>query len=169
HKDETAVRTGPPYVTEVPEEGMYGFTLLAKSGLGLGKKPPQRGDSPQVWVEVDLTKPAVSLTDVRHGLGAKAREVTITWSATDRNLARRPITLAYAEKAGGPWVPFAANIENTGKYVWAMPAGAPNSFLVRVEAVDLVGNVGSAQSAKPLVIDMSQPSAVILGVDSAEK
>ncbi|MBI1915510.1 MAG: hypothetical protein HYS12_12360 [Planctomycetes bacterium] len=168
-KDEGTGRSGPPYVFEVPEEGMYGFTLIAKSGLGLGKKPPQRGDLPQVWVEVDQTKPAVTLLDVQHGVGAKAREITITWSATDRNLARRPITLAYAESAEGSWTPLAANIENSGRYVWTMPASAPASFFVRVEAVDLVGNVGSAQSTKPIVIDLSQPEVQLDGVDSSEK
>src|SRR5262249_24725010 len=143
--------------------------LVAKSGLGLGKKPPAAGDPPQVWVEVDLTKPVVSLLDVKHGVGEKAREITITWSASDRNLARRPITLSFAEEAAGPWMPLAAHMENTGSYVWNTPASAPASFLVRVEASDLVGNLGFAQSAKPLLIDMSQPTPVILGVEPGEK
>jgi len=168
-KDESTGRSGPPYVFEVPEEGMYGFTLVARSGIGLGKKPPQRGDTPQVWVEVDLTKPAVTLLDVKHGVGAKAREITISWSATDRNLARRPITLAYADSPEGSWVPLAANIENTGRYVWNMPTSAPASFFVRAEAVDLVGNVGTAQTTKAVVIDLSQPQVELLGVDSTDK
>src|SRR5262249_37171543 len=137
--------------------------------LGLGKKPPQRGDMPQVWVEVDQTKPVVSLLDVKHGVGAKAREITITWSATDRNLARRPITLAYAETAEGSWMPLAANIDNSAASVGTMPANAPASFFIRVEAADLVGNVSSAQSTKPIVIDLSQPEVQLDGVDSSEK
>ena len=148
---------------------MYGFTLVARSGLGLGKKPPQRGDMPQVWVEVDQTKPAVSLLDVKHGVGTKAREITITWSATDRNMARRPVTLSYAEKAEGPWLPLAANIENSGRYVWDMPANGPNSFLIRVEAADMVGNMGVAQLTKPVEIDTSRPTVAITGVEPGEK
>ena len=169
HKDEAAGRSGPPYVTEVPEEGMYGFTLVAKSGLGLGKQPPVSGDTPQVWVEVDLTRPVVSLGEVKHGIGAKAREVIINWSAADRNMARRPVTLSYAEKTEGPWLPLAANIENSGRYVWNMPSNGPNTFLVRVEAVDLVGNMGMAQSSTPVVIDMSRPTVSIIGVEPGEK
>ena len=169
HKDEVAGRSGPPYVTEVPEEGMYGFTLVAKSGLGLGKQPPVAGDPPQVWVEVDLTRPVVRLAEVKHGVGAKAREVIIKWSANDRNMARRPVTLSYAEKSEGPWLPLAANIENSGRYVWNMPTSGPNTFLVRVEAVDLVGNMGMAQSSTPVVIDMSRPTVSILGVEPGEK
>src|SRR5205823_9993305 len=127
-KDEGKGRAGPPYLFEAPEAGMYGFTLVARSGLGLGKRPPQRGDTPQVWVEVALTKPAVRLLAVTHGVAAKAREITITWSIAERNLAHRPITLAYAESAEGPWMPLAANLENKGCYVWNMPATAPASF-----------------------------------------
>src|SRR5262249_27082974 len=149
-KDEAAVRKGPPYTIEVPEEGMYGFTLVAKNGVGIGKQPPQPGDMPQVWVEVDLNKPTVSLLGGKHGVGTKAREITINWSAHDRNLARRPITLSYSEHADGPWLPLAANIENSGQYVWQMPSSGPATFFTRVEAVDLVGNVGSSQSAKAL-------------------
>src|SRR5262249_36219284 len=131
-KDESKGQSGPPYVFEAPEAGMYGFTLVARSDLGLGKKPPQVGDTPQVGVEVALTRPPVRLLAVTHGVGAKAREITITWSVTERNLAHRPITLTYAESAEGPWIPLAANVENTGRYVWNMPASAPASFFVRV-------------------------------------
>jgi hypothetical protein len=163
-KDESA-QIGPPCVTEVLEEGMYGFTLVAKSGLGLGKKPPKSGDLPQVWVEVDLSKPTVNLHEAQHGTGARAREITIQWSATDRNLARRPITLSYSEKADGPWTILANNIENTGRHVWTLPPNVQPSLHLRVEATDLVGNVGSAVSARPLVIDLSRPQVDITGVE----
>jgi hypothetical protein len=169
HKHESTGKTGPPYVIEVPEEGTYGFTLIARNGVGVGKEPPQPGDLPQVWVEVDLTKPKVKLVDVKPGARPQAREVSIQWEASDRNLARRPITLSYAECADGPWVPLAANIANSGKHTCSMPANAPASFFTRVEAVDLVGKVGSAQSTKPTSIDLSQPSVSILGVESGDK
>src|SRR5262249_59494669 len=35
------------YEVTVHQEGLYGFTLLAKSGVGLGERPPQVGDQPQ--------------------------------------------------------------------------------------------------------------------------
>ena len=168
HKDESA-RCGPPCETTVPEEGMYGFTLVAKNGVGLGKNPPVAGDPPQVWVEVDLTKPVVSALDAKHGVGPKAREITITWSASDRNMARRPVTLSYAEKADGPWLPLAANIENSGHYVWDMPSNGPNSFLLRVEAADIVGNIGTAQLTRPVEIDTSRPTVSITDVEPGEK
>ena len=168
-KDETTGRSGPPYVVEVQGEGMYGFTLVARNGVGLGKEPPKSGDLPQVWVEVDLTRPTVNLLDVKNGNGAKAREVTIQWEAFDRNLARRPVSLSYAASAEGPWSPIASNIENSGHYVWQMPSNGPLTFYIRVEAADMVGNVGVAQASKPLSIDTTQPTVSILGVEPGDK
>jgi hypothetical protein len=152
------------YVIEVDEEGMYGFTLVAKSGLGLGKEPPASGDQPQVWVIVDLTKPDVQLTEMSPA--KKGHEITIGWKATDSNLGRQPITLSYSEKEDGPWKVIASNLENNGKYVWQVPQELAR-ILVRVDASDLSGNVGSAQSAKPIMLDSSTPKVSIIAVEAA--
>src|SRR5262249_41234813 len=141
-KDPAAGRGAPPFVAEVEGEGTYGFTLVAKNGLGVGQDPPKSGDLPQVWVEVDLTRPAVKLEEVKHGQGDKARGGTIRWTGKGRNLGGRAIPLSHAEGAGGPGTTVAANLENSGRYVWAMPDKAPARFFVRVEAADLAGNVG---------------------------
>ncbi|HXG08168.1 MAG TPA: hypothetical protein VNK04_00090 [Gemmataceae bacterium] len=159
----------PPYVVEVSEEGLYGFTLVARSGVGFGEQPPRVGDPPQVWVEVDLTKPRVQLLNLEVGRGPEMGNLTITWSATDKNLGPRPITLAYAERPEGPWTVIAANEENSGRFLWRMPPDVPYQFYVRVEATDLAGNVGSAETAKPIVVDLSQPKVRVLGVDPADK
>src|SRR5262249_22634088 len=55
-----APRQGP-YTVTVQSEGRYGFTLIPRSGVGLADKPPQAGDQPQIWVEVDETKPDLRL------------------------------------------------------------------------------------------------------------
>lgn len=154
------------YVIEVDEEGMYGFTLVARSGLGLGKEPPAPGDQPAVWVIVDLTRPDVQLTEVTPPTSARNQTVTIGWKATDKNLGRGAINLAYAEKEDGPWKPIASNVENTGKYVWQVPQGLPR-FLVRVEAADLAGNVARVQSSRPILLDNSRPEVLITNVEAA--
>lgn len=169
NKHETNGKNGPPYVFEVPEEGMYGFTLVARNGVGIGKDTPKPGDLPQIWVEVDLTKPAVNLTEVKQGAGSKFREVTVTWNAQDRNLARRPVTILVADKPDGPWVPLAANIENSGQYTGMIPSNGPVNFYTRVEAVDLVGNIGQAQAEKPTSLDASQPTISILGIEAGDR
>jgi hypothetical protein len=155
----------PPCVIEVNQEGLYGFTLLARSGVGMAQEPPQPGDPPQVWVEVDLTKPAVQLTGVEFVCTPKARTLTVRWTAGDKNISPRPITISHADQPDGPWTVVAANLENTGHHEWPVPASAPRAVYVRVEATDLVGNVGAAQTPNPVLIDQSQPTVSILTVE----
>jgi hypothetical protein len=168
-KSNTPPQTKPPYVIEVSEEGVYGFTLLAKSGIGIGKEPPKPGEQPQVWVEVDMTRPVVRLLGIEANLQNNAPNLVVRWSASDKNLGSRPITLSYAEHEQGPWVPMASNIENTGRFVWPLPSNAPARFLVRVEAIDLPGNVGSAQTPRTILVDTAVPTVAILNVEPAKK
>ena len=88
----------------------------------------------------------------------------ISWSAADKNLGPKPITLSYSDTGKGMWTPIAANLTNSGRYMWQMPSSVSGRFLVRVEATDLAGNTGSAQS-EPVLIDLSQPSISILNVE----
>ncbi len=161
--------TPPPFVVDVNGEGLYGFTLIVRSGVGLGERAPQVGDQPQVWVEVDLTKPTARLTSVDVGRGTEMGRLTLRWVASDKSLGPQPITLSYAEQPRGPWTPIAANIENNGTYVWHMPKEVPYQFHVRVEAADKAGNVGSDETPKPVIVDLFHPKGVIVGVEPMSK
>lgn len=154
-------------IVEVSGEGVYGLTLVAKSGVGLGVRPPQTGDRPQVWVEVDMTKPLVQLYNVLVGQGDDKGKLTITWTARDKNLQRTPITLSYAEQPAGPWTPIVQNHLNTGRYLWQTPERVPYQFYVKVEAVDAAGNIGEAVTEQMVKVDLSQPKAKILNVGPA--
>jgi hypothetical protein len=163
-RDETGAETKPPYIIEVSEEGLYGFTLLAKNGIGLSNDPPKSGDAPQVWVEVDLTKPAVSLTDVKATVDGKGPALAIGWKASDKNMTNQPITISYSEKESGPWQPIASHLDNTGKYLWPIRAGLPGKIFVQVEARDLAGNAGAAKTTTPVQIDLTRPVVQITDV-----
>jgi hypothetical protein len=154
---------------DVVGEGLYGLTLVAKSGVGLGERTPQIGDRPQLWIEVDLTKPAVQLHNVLVGTGPDKGKLNITWTARDKNLARDPITLSYAENAAGPWTPFAEKLANTGRYIWNMPERIPYQFHLKVEALDAAGNIGDAVTESQIKVDLSQPKVKILTVEPAGK
>jgi len=158
-----------PYVIEVGDEDLYGFTLVAHSGSGVSTQVPKPGDLPQVWVEVDVTSPVVRLLGVEPGTGTKAGTVTILWSATDKHLGSTPISIAYAERPEGPWQPIADKIANDGCYVWKLTPGLPMQFYVRVQAVDEARNVGEAQTPQPIVGDLARPSISILGVAPAAR
>ncbi|OAI50687.1 hypothetical protein AYO44_17560 [Planctomycetaceae bacterium SCGC AG-212-F19] len=155
----------PPFVFDVAHEGLYGFSLVARSGVGLGERPPQPGDAPQIWVEVDETKPVVRLLATDVGRGSDAGNLTVTWTATDKNLHAEPITISYAEQAEGPWTTIGANLPNTGRYVWRMPAtGVPFRFFMRVEAIDKAGNVGSDKTPAHVIVDLKLPKPRIVDV-----
>ena len=158
-----------PLVFDVSGEGVYGFTLVARSGVGLSERPPQVGDRPQIWVEVDLTRPVVQVHSVNVGRGSDKGKLTINWSARDKNLGREPISLSYAKETGGPWTPIAEHVPNTGRYVWKMPEQVPYQFYVRVEAADQAGNVGEAVTPDMVRVDLALPRVRILAVEPASR
>jgi hypothetical protein len=166
-KYQTEYPPDAPFEIAVAGEGRYGFTLVAVSGVGHAEARPQAGDPPQVWVEVDLTPPAVQLIGVDVGNGAEKGTVTIEWRAADKFLAAQPITLSYGT-ADGQWTPIAANIANSGRYVWRMPEGLPFQFPIRVEAIDQAGNVGSDKTKKDVIVDLSVPKARVIGVEGVK-
>jgi hypothetical protein len=150
---------------DVEGEGVYGITMCAKSGVGLGERPPQIGDRPQMWIEVDLTKPAVQIQNVIVGNGADKGKLSILWSARDKNLGNDPITLSYAEQAKGPWKTISEKLSNSGRFIWALPERVPYQFYVRVEAVDRAGNIGEAITADLVRVDLAMPKVKILNVE----
>jgi hypothetical protein len=158
----------PPFVVEVKEEGRYGFTLVARNAAGVGQ-PPQGNDPPQVQVEVDLTSPVVQLLAMQPDPNPENHSITVLWQASDKNLSPQPITLLWARDAAGPWFPITSELENTGRFVWRLPAGLPPQVWVRVEAADLAGNVGMAQTAEAIPVDRSTATPTVLTLSSLQK
>lgn len=152
-RGEIVAQTNHSFSVEVKEEGLHGFTLLARNGSGAGKDAPAVGEQPQMWVMVDYTKPSVQITSVEVAHGGKAPTVQVHWTAKDKNLGPRPITLSYSELSEGPWTTITADVENSGQYEWLPPATAPHRLFLRVEAADLAGNVATVQTANALRLD----------------
>ena len=154
-------------VFNVAGEGIYGITLVAKSGVGLGEVPPKIGDRPQMWIEVDTTKPLVQLHNVLVGTGPDKGKLSVTWTARDKNLSREPITLSYAEQLTGQWTAIAEKLPNSGRHIWTMPERLPYQFHLKVEAIDQAGNIGEAATESLIKVDLSQPKVKILTVEPA--
>jgi hypothetical protein len=169
-KFETVAHPPRTLVAEIKEEGLYGFALLARSGSGASRDRPQPGDLPQVWVAVDYTRPVVQLLGAELNLTARVPTLVLRWSATDKNLGPRPITLSCSEQAEGPWTPIAANLDNSGRYEWVLPPGIPAALHVRVQAADLMGNLGNAQTSTPLHLPRPQAAASpVVQVEKCDK
>lgn len=147
-KYETVAQTSSSLAVEVKDEGLYGFTMIARGTNEAAKSQPPAGEPPQVWVAVDLTKPFVQLLDTELNVHAAAPVVIVRWSAKDRSFGPQPMTVLYAERPEGPWRPLAANLENSGRCEACLPPHLTGKLYLRVQAADMMGNFGQSQTTE---------------------
>ena len=153
----------PPINVRLPGEGIFGLRLVVQSKAGLGQKPPQSGDLPQMRIEVDATPPAVKLLYPQ--ADANRRDaLVVAWTANDRNLAPNPITLQWSEHQDGPWNIIAADLTNSGQYTWQLTPNLPYRVYLRVIARDTAGNMGTDQTPEQVLIDLNEPEGKLLGL-----
>lgn len=153
-----------PADIDLPGEGLYGIALVVTNGGGTGATPPVKGDSPDWWVEVDMTKPQAQLTSVRACPAESGSAFLINWTASDKNLKTEPIDLYVSHQLGGTWTTVAHGQKNTGTYRWPVPKGAGPEFYFRMDVTDRAGNVTRCETSQPMVLDPSRPKAHVLGV-----
>lgn len=153
-----------PMTVTVEGEGMYGFRILVQSGTGMIEFPPQRGDRPDTWVAVDVTRPVCRLIGAQQQTVEHAEQLQISWEAHDEFLAERPISISYSQQPQGPWLPLATGLENTGRYAWALDGGLPEQVFLRLEARDQAGNIEVYQSPQPVTLSRQAPPSRIRDV-----
>ncbi len=157
----------PPFEVDLSRilgnrDGVVGFKLVARSGVGLGEDPPTAGTTPDVWVELDTTPPLVQIKSVTPGQGPTSGSIIIQWLAEDSNLGARPVSLYYGNN--GNWMPIATQIPNTGSYTWQLPLGqVPPQIRIGINVMDEAGNRTFVQSEE-ITIDLSRPKARVTGV-----
>ena len=146
-----------PMLAQVPDAGKYGFTVVFHPSYGQSAQLPQRGQKPDLHIEVDLTRPDAQLQGVdRPSDGSNALD--IRWRATDSRLGQKPVSLFYADALAGQWRPIAKGIENTGRYRWKLPRNLPDKINIRIDVIDAAGNTTTAETRTPVLIVKSQPS-----------
>lgn len=141
-----------PVNITVEGEGLYGFCIVAESGGGMPAAPPQAGQAPELWVEVDLHRPFAELTEIRRGAGNQSDQILLRWRTEDDNLLARPVSLFYSSRPSGPWSAIAAELENTGEYAWRVERHVPDRCYLRLEARDAAGNRAAYQTLEPVAI-----------------
>jgi hypothetical protein len=159
----------PAIMVEVPGPGRWGFKIIARSEVGRGEPNPGPGVQPDYWVEVDLHPPQVKIQGTDVTGTAENGQMTIRWLVQDPHLAEKPITISYSiDKT--TWHAIATGIANDGRFVWPIPTTADlqhHSVYIKVEAVDLGGNLGSDTS--PLVvIDLAVPKVKIRTLEGVQ-
>lgn len=155
-----------PFTVEVPRDGMYGFTIRVRSGVGLAADPPYPGDRPAVVVTVDSTPPSIALMPPQQGQGAALNRILLRWKVTEDNPADQPILLSYAADPNGPWTPIGSWQADAGSYVWTVGPGTPSRLFVRLTARDAAGNVNATETPQPVLVDLTRPTARIVDVEA---
>jgi hypothetical protein len=153
----------PPMNVELPGEGIYGFRLVLQSKAGRNKPPPQSGDLPEMRVELDSTPPSAQLFRPEPDPN-QADGLILSWSASDRNLAQRPITLQWAEQPGKEWHTIVSDWPNDGRYIWKLTKDIPYLVYLRLTVHDSAGNSATAETPEPVCIDLVKPDGRILGI-----
>jgi hypothetical protein len=142
-----------PLDVTVDGEGEYGFSIVVVAAGSLGGFPPQPGDTPDLWVDVDLQPPLVQILSVNTTRGDAGGELTVRWQADDDNLEPRPIALFYSSRPAGPWTTIATSLENAGEYRWPLERHVPRRVYLKLEARDIAGNVAAFQTSEPVVVE----------------
>jgi hypothetical protein len=159
----------PPMVVNLPGPGNYGLRMVVSSRAGLGRRPPQPGDVPQLRLAVDTTPPEVKLYYPQPD-PQRRDTLVLTWSAKDNfELALNPVTLQWAERTDGKWETIAADLPNSGRYSWQLGQNLPYRVYLRLVVRDTAGNIGVDETPEPVLIDLHEPEIQLLGLSGAPR
>src|SRR6056297_408856 len=101
-----------PFDIETKGEGVFGFRIVVIGANGLSTPAPRSGESADINVIVDTTKPATRISGARYGDGDATGCLVIRYECEDRFLPSRPVTLSFGAAADGPWTTIAAGLRN---------------------------------------------------------
>jgi len=155
-----------PMLVDVQSDGTYGFAIRIRNGVGFIDPPPQPGEQPEIVVTVDQTAPTTQLAVPQVIVQGNAL-VHLEWHVQDA--AQAMVRLEWATTGSGPWTPVFDWQRDPGRFEWAIQPNSPHSVHFRLLARDAVGNVGSAQTSQPVLIDLKRPKGRMLGVQPASR
>ena len=152
-----------PVEFDLPGEGLFGIRLAVTNGNGFG------GTSAAARRRADLLDRSryhqpVRAAPARSSRWSPTAPSRSAGSATDKNLGAEPVNLYYRTRHDGPWQAIARSSRTTACYRWAFPRDAAAQFFVKVEVTDLAGNIARVETPNPVVLDMTEPRATVVGV-----
>ncbi len=152
-----------PFDIEVESDGLFGFRMVIVGANGLASNRPRSGDDADAWIQVDTTKPLARISSALYGKGQDAGSLIIEYTVNDDFLPERPISLFYSETPNGPWESISRGIRNQGRYIWPSNPNLPPKIYLRIEAIDLAGNVTSSVLDLPIDVEGIAPRGRIQG------
>lgn len=152
-----------PFDIEVENDGLFGFRMVIVGANGLASNRPRSGDDADAWILVDTVKPLARINSALYGKGQEAGALIIEYTVTDDALPDRPISLFFSEKPQGPWETISSGIRNQGRYVWPTTPNLPPKIYLKIEAMDVAGNVASSILDLPIDVEGIAPRGRIQG------
>ncbi len=151
-----------PLEVTVDDEGEYGFSIVVVGSGRVTGSPPQPGDTPQLWVNVDLQPPMAQILSIDATRGDTSGELAVRWEANDDNLELRPISLYYSSRPAGPWTTIATELTNAGEFIWPVERHVPRRIYLKLEARDTAGNVTAFVTSEPATVEQepAEPETV---------
>ncbi|MEX0671115.1 MAG: hypothetical protein WD060_11730, partial [Pirellulales bacterium] len=143
--------TSPIDVT-LTAAGLYGVRLELVTAAGDESGGPRSGAAPDAWVGIDEEPPQVELVEISRDDSAPLAALVIRYVVREPLIAPGAVRLLYSPNAEGPWATIADGVDNQGEHRWTPDRNVPAKVYVRVEAVDVAGNMGSATSPDPVSI-----------------
>ncbi|MGV3608084.1 MAG: hypothetical protein ACO1RA_16885 [Planctomycetaceae bacterium] len=150
-----------PMEVEVNNEATYGFRIVIVGNNGLEGNKPQRGDSADIYVGIDTTRPRCKITSAAYGTGADAGKLDIRWEASDLHLGTRCVSLAYSDRVDGNFTPIAAGLENSGRFLWQCDPRGPKQIYLQLEVRDEAGNIAVERLSDPIHVEGLVPHGKI--------
>lgn len=154
-----------PFQVDVLGEGTFGFAVRVRNGLGFADSPPQPGQVPEIAVTVDGSAPVIKFSQPTlraDGFGT----MDLAWQISDAHPHATPVRLEYSTTPAGPWTPVFDWQVNQNGYQWAIRPGIPSSLYFRLLARDAAGNIGTAQTPQPVIVDLNKPVGRLLRVQA---
>ncbi|XZE45848.1 hypothetical protein SH467x_001106 [Pirellulaceae bacterium SH467] len=152
-----------PFDIEVENDGLFGFRMVIVGANGLASNRPRPGDKADTWILVDTVPPQSRLASALYGTGKEVGSLVIEYRAQDEYLGERPISLFYAESPTGPWQVISRGIRNQGRFVWPSNPNLPPTIYLKMETVDLAGNITSSTLDIPIQVEGIAPRGRIQG------
>jgi hypothetical protein len=152
-----------PFQVDVQGEGTFGFVIRVRNGLGFSAAPPQPGELPEIVVVVDQTAPQIQFPEPQVQT-LEQGFVHLSWSVQEPANQAVMVRLEQSTSPSGQWTPVFDWRRDPGQFQWPIRPGVPQSVYFRILAKDSAGNIGTAQTPRPVLIDQKRPTARVLRV-----
>jgi hypothetical protein len=151
-----------PIDVTLPGEGKYGLTIVVTNKAGVGQRPPQPGEQPQLLVHVDLTPPVAELLPPKPDPENPREVLILSWRTHDDHPAESgAVDLYFTPDPTQGWYKIARGLPATGSHPWKVPQRVPHKVYFRLLARDQCGNEEKIETAKPVIVDLSNPHGKI--------